>query len=162
MIKRSRMTSAILGWIVGVALYGGLYAITPWPEPGLAYPYWAVFTNQLAPALVAVVPGVAAGYFLGRSGFTVGAASGVLTTLSVSAVSAAASWPSVLLTSHVTTTFAVDTLSATLAALLTNGLSGAAGAYMRWLSSNSAPQGDGRQAAHLGQSSSAPAPGRER
>lgn len=136
MTYRSLAIASALGWLMGVALSGFLYAITPWQEPGQAYPYWAMVTSQVGSALLAVLPGLTAGYLAGRRGFGVGAASGILTSLTMFVLSATISWPSVMMASHVTATFAVNGFSAAVAALITNGLSGVAGAYIRALPSN--------------------------
>jgi hypothetical protein len=150
MAPRSIASSTILGWLVGLVLNGIVYAITPWQEPGQAYPYWALAASQIGAALIAVGPGFAAGYFAGRSGFWVGATSGVLTALSMYALSATISWPSVLMASHVTATFATNGLSAAVAGFITNGLSGIAGQYMRVLPSNPALNTDAARSRRAG------------
>jgi len=150
MAQRSIAISAALGWLVGVVLSGVVYAITPWQEPGQAYPYWALVTSQIGAALIAVTPGFIAGYFAGRSGFWVGAASGMLASLTMYALSATISWPSVLIASHVTATFAINGFSATIAALITNGFAGIAGVYIRALPSNPALNTDAKRPQRAG------------
>jgi hypothetical protein len=138
MTQRSIPISIALGWVLGVVIHGLIYVITPWHEPGHAYPYWAMATAQIGSAVVAVLPGLAAGYLAGRSGFRVGAISGVLASLTMYALSATISWPSVLIASHVSAMFAVNALSTAVSAVITNGLTGIAGVYIRVLPSNPA------------------------
>lgn len=145
MTHRSTTSSVALGWVVGVVLYGVFYAVSPWQESGRPYPYWALATSQIGTAVVAVLPGVTAGYFAGRSGFWVGAVAGVLVSTTVPLVSAVISWPSVMIASHVTATFVVNSLSAIVAAFITNGLSGIAGAHIHSLPSNRPVEADARK-----------------
>ena len=141
---RSAAASIAAGWAVGVALYGLLYAVLPWQESERQYPYWAMITNQLGTAFVSVIPGLVAGYLAGRLGLSVGAMAGGLAALTIALVAATASWPSVMLASHVTASFAANTFAAVVAALVTNGIAGVAGIQFRRLPSNSTPHTDAR------------------
>ena len=155
MTHRSAAASITAGWAVGVALYGVLYALLPWQESGHQYPYWAMITSQLGTAVVSVLPGLVAGYLSGRQGLSVGATAGGLAALTIALVAATASWPSVMLASHVTASFATNTVAAVAAALVTNGIAGMAGIQFRRLPSNSTPHPDARSSSLLDQRPSA-------
>ncbi len=153
MVRRSASISAILGWLVGVAVFGVLYVVLPPLKPEQPEPYWAMAADKIGDAMLAVLPGLIAGYLAGRSGFRVGAVSGILTTLTVFFASAASTWPSLTLESPVTTTFFVKAVSITIAALITNGVSGLAGVYIHQsLPSNRTVDSDARGSGARGSS----------
>jgi hypothetical protein len=130
MESRSLIMSVVVGALIGIALYGMTYVLTPWREPGQPVFYWVLFTAGLGGALAIVVPGLSAGYLAGRSGFLVGASAGVIAALGVSLLPAGLTWPSVTLSHDTTTTFVVNVCSGLIAAIITNGISGISGAHI--------------------------------
>ena len=151
MTHRSAVASIAVGWAVGVGLQGLLYAVLPWQESGQQYPYWATITSQVGTAFVAVVPGLITGYLAGHQGLRFGAAAGGLSALTLAIVAATASWPSVMLASHVTASFATNAFAGVIASLITNGIAGVAGIHLNELPSNSTPHTDARANAVLDQ-----------
>ena len=126
--QRSTVASASSGLLAGVVLYG-VIVFLGWNGPTSTSP-WSTFFGPVAAALTAVGPGFVAGYFSGRSGFVIGATAGVLTSIVVSLLSATVNFPPYWQPEEVTQAFAVQCFAYALAALLTNGVSGIAAAYL--------------------------------
>jgi MFS family permease len=126
--QRSIVASVGFGLLGGVALYA-LIVLLGWNGPPSNSP-WSTFFGPVAAALTAVMPGLVAGYLSGRSGFVIGAIAGVLTSLVVSFLSATVNFPPFWEPEEVTQAFAVQSFAYALVALLTNGVSGIAGAYL--------------------------------
>jgi MFS family permease len=126
--QRSTVASASSGLLAGVVLYG-VIVLLGWNGPTSTSP-WSTFFGPVAAALTAVVPGFVAGYLSGRSGFVIGATAGVLTSIVVSFLSATVNFPPYWEPEQITQAFAIQGFAYALAALLTNGVSGIAAAYL--------------------------------
>ncbi len=127
------LQAAAGGWLVGAALVSIVFALTPWVETGKEYPLWGIFLSETGSALIATVPGCAAGYlFAHRGSFFVGGSVGVLLTVTTYVSSAIVSWPAVILRTEVTSSFVAHGAAMCLAAFITNGIAGIAGQYLRY------------------------------
>jgi hypothetical protein len=126
--QRSIVVSVSFGLLAGIVLYMSI-SLLGWNGPPLNS-LWSSFLGPVAGAFTAIVPGFIAGYLCRRTGFIVGAAAGVLTSLVVTFLSATVDLPPFWPREAITLTFAIQGFSFALAAILTNGVSGIAGAYL--------------------------------
>jgi len=134
--ERSIGASILSGFAVGIALYV-LMSLLGWNGPESGSP-WLPVLDQLTGALAAILPGLVAGSLSRRSGFAVGAAAGVLVSIVISLLTATVNWPPFWEPQEITDAFLADGIAYAVAALITNGVSGIAGAHLvfRWMPSN--------------------------
>jgi hypothetical protein len=119
----------LLGVIVSTGLSGLSFAAMP--NHGVPWPVWYSVFRTISEALLAVAPGFAAGWFVGRSGLLIGAVVGVLA--SIASLVFVWSWWGALPLS----TAAVTLIFGAAAAVITQSVAGAAGELIR--SRKSAP-----------------------
>jgi hypothetical protein len=135
MATRTSAMALGLGWLAGVivcvVLYGARWTVLPYFTSNLA-----LFTVEIVAALLAVVPGLVAGYWAGRHGAIVGAATGLLGSLTASAT------VSGMALTELTAMFMATEMGKAVAAAGTNGISGVVGERLRSLPSNTTPHPD--------------------
>jgi hypothetical protein len=113
----------LLGLFVSACLSGVSFAAIP--SQGAPWPLWYSAFRTVSEALLAVAPGFVAGWYIGRSGFLIGAAVGVLVS-TTSLLFVWFWWGALPLA-----TAAVSFIFGTLAAVITQSLAGAAGELIR-------------------------------
>ena len=125
-VRLAPITSIGVGVLIGVVLQLLLNAMPPWSASAKGSLDWIFFVDRLGGAMLAVAPGVSAGYVARNSPFWAGAVAGLLTTLLYIAFIGFVS-PAVFKSGMPDNIEMLATIGGGLGALFTNGIAGIAG-----------------------------------